>query len=458
MKLKIFSFQQINWSDKEFLSACIIALSIMASLAVGLMILQLPLRNSLLIVMGICGCIIIFIKPVSGLLIGILFYYFFGSGIQYVTGTWNLRIIFWITLATGISWLLYMMVQKRYRFVKCPQNFALLGLLISMYYSTFYAGDTVACLEFCHGIGKMLIFYLLLINLIESFRFFNLTYWAIGLGGGGLSLLGIKYSIGTGMSRVELGGGTQLGGSNELAGMLIMILPFFFYKIFSHKILEKSMALSFFFSTLFCIILTGSRGGTLGLLVVLILFCIRTQQRLKSLTILGIIVILCIIFTPATYWERMSTINEYQADGSAMSRIELWKFALNIWKSHPFEGIGQENFRLISPGRLVVHNTYLTLLVEGGLQALFFYLLAIFLSFRDIRFIIRHSPQEFEGLHIHNLASSLGIGLSGFLVSALFGSKVALEPLYWFLGLIVALKQIVKTNKNLIKSGTSALI
>lgn len=451
MKLKVFHSQQIDWFDKEFLSSCIIGLSIFASFAVGLMILGLPLRNSFLIIMGICGCVIIFIKPVLGLPIGILFYYLLASGTQYIIGTWNLRLIFWITLATGISWLLNMMVHKRYWFVKCPQNFALLGLLISMYYSTFYAEDPLISIAFCHGIGKMLIFYLLITNLIESFRLFNMTYWALGLGCGVLSLLGVKYAIGTGMSRVELGGGAQLGGSNELAGMLVMILPFFFYKIVSHKILEKSIAFSLFFSTLFCIILTGSRGGNLGLLLVLILFCILSRQKLKSLTILGIIVILCIIFTPPAYWERMSTINEYQSDASAMSRIKLWEFALDEWKSHPFRGIGQENFKLISPGHLVTHNTYLTLLVEGGIQALFFYLLAIFLSFRDIWFIIKHSPKEFEGFQIHNLAFSLGIGLSGFLVSAVFGSKVALEPLYWFLGLMAVLKHLVKTNKFLIK-------
>ena len=54
---------------------------------------------------------------------------------------------------------------------------------------------------------------------------------------------------------------------------------------------------------------------------------------------------LCAVpFLPSAFSERMSTIKTYQADASASTRIEVWKWTLKFVQDHPFGG-GFEAYR-----------------------------------------------------------------------------------------------------------------
>src|SRR3546814_4729539 len=47
-----------------------------------------------------------------------------------------------------------------------------------------------------------------------------------------------------------------------------------------------------------------------------------------------------LFFVPQSWIDRMQTIETYQGDGSALSRLEVWGFALKLTKDRPIVGGG----------------------------------------------------------------------------------------------------------------------
>lgn len=89
---------------------------------------------------------------------------------------------------------------------------------------------------------------------------------------------------------------------------------------------------------------TSTRTGLLciGLLAVLMLRDVK--RRLLYLGALGAMGVVAIPFLPSSFTQRMSTIQTYQADASASTRIAVWYWTLDYVKSHPFGG-GFEAYR-----------------------------------------------------------------------------------------------------------------
>jgi O-antigen ligase len=56
------------------------------------------------------------------------------------------------------------------------------------------------------------------------------------------------------------------------------------------------------------------------------------------LVALGAAGALAVPFLPASFTERMATIDSYQADASASTRIQVWKWTLGYVHDHPFGG------------------------------------------------------------------------------------------------------------------------
>ena len=143
------------------------------------------------------------------------------------------------------------------------------------------------------------------------------------------------------------------------------------------------------------ILLTASRGASLATLVALSIVPLTQarltgRQRIALLLTVSFFVYGALLFVPATSWERLSTtLGEFAqststtpgefAQGTFTGRTIIWKAGWEIFRVHPFFGIGANSFRLIvsrvlaEPIRLEeqtpappAHNTFLSVLVEQG--------------------------------------------------------------------------------------------
>lgn len=193
----------------------------------------------------------------------------------------------------------------------------------------------------------------------------------------------------TGGRAIQHGIGGFMSENNTFAVGLIMVFPFCWYAryLVEQKWLKMVMT-GASVSTLFAVMLTHSRGAAVAAVAVLLVLLIHSKRRTLVFLFLLAASVPGLYLVRETYFARLGTIENYTEDGSAMSRLVLNKVALQVWLEHPLTGvgIGEENFFQASVPflkgvdsenliGLVVHNSFLQILVHCGIGALLLYLL-----------------------------------------------------------------------------------
>src|SRR5262249_5765957 len=124
----------------------------------------------------------------------------------------------------------------------------------------------------------------------------------------------------------------------------------------------------------------------------------------------------------------------------------------DMWSSSPLTGVGQQNSSLFikqtSIGKAKsIHNTYLQVLVDGGLLALVAWLGAFFCGLLDLwRARARGGPRTWRRASAAGCprtwrwATAIECSLAAFVASATFNSFDYLELPYWLLAFAGALR------------------
>jgi len=178
--------------------------------------------------------------------------------------------------------------------------------------------------------------------------------------------------------------------ANDLGLMMALSIPISYYLLLQAKgrvawIYRLQLALA---GT--TIVLTASRGAALASIVALAIIPLTSASlpgRRKIAVLLTMALVICgaVLFTPETSWERLSTAPLELEHGTLTGRTVIWTAGWEIFRAHPFLGIGANAFRLIvsrvlaEPIRLdqqayppapPAHNTFLSVLVEQGVVGL----------------------------------------------------------------------------------------
>lgn len=274
-----------------------------------------------------------------------------------------------------------------------------------------------------------------------------LTYWA-----------NFQYISGLQFDRIHGPRGIY-HDENVFAVLFVVSCPFFFYM--GHHIQSKIfryLLWTFIPFAWHSVFLTESRGGLLGLSVVVFLMSFRLSNRLLKL---GII----IAFIGAFIWQggtimrqRANTIESYREDSSAIERIEAWKAAAKMIEAHPITGVGLASMGQAYPSFSnypfvrVAHNTFLQLSAESGIISGLSYLFLIFSPTLKLWKLKRKLCLMEPKNEVHNfllaLSDSCIAALAGFFVCSLFLSLQEYEAFYFLLILanfgIVQMQKIIE--------------
>jgi len=129
-------------------------------------------------------------------------------------------------------------------------------------------------------------------------------------------------------------------------------------------------------------LLTFSRGGIVGLILVVILYMFLADfsKKIKMMTVslfflAGIYAIGS--FIQFDFYHLIADrVDDFSTDGGS-GRFDLWGQAVTCFMSNPLFGIGAFNFSDYYASeynkKLYVHNTYLEILVESGIIGFLFY-------------------------------------------------------------------------------------
>jgi len=250
------------------------------------------------------------------------------------------------------------------------------------------------------------------------------------------------------------GSGSYFTDENDLSLYINMWLPFcYFLLLYETGFKNKLVYLVGLIFGLAAVVVSFSRGGFVGLIVMTCIAWLFSSKKLVSFTIMLIAGIVIYFFSSEAYKTEISTISNMQ-ESTAQARFESWSAAWKMFLDHPL-GIGGNNFQILFEeyqskwfdrnmwGR-VAHSLWFTLLPELGIFGVIIYLRLLYYNIKDIFFIKRESQfLDEENKYLFYLSMAFISSLAGFFASASFLSVLYYPHYFYITALIVAAKKIV---------------
>ena len=255
-------------------------------------------------------------------------------------------------------------------------------------------------------------------------------------------------------------GATFLGDGNDFGLSLCILVPCTIdialrARTFTRKLLLWGGVVLM----LLAIVSTQSRGASLGIGAVFAYMWLTTPR--KGVTLVAILIALGIglMYAPSNYFDRMATLSDYQNEGSAQSRIVLWKAGTRMALANPVFGVGAGNFPVafgtrFKPPDVVgwknAHSAYFQVWGELGTVGAITFLGILFGNFsRNARLrkallnrpAERGKPDPARALQARRLYV-LNAGWLGFMVAGAFLSAAYYPHIFILTGLCVAARAI----------------
>lgn len=341
--------------------------------------------------------------------------------------------------------------------LKLPQTKFILLFVGAVFFSNLVNGNIDASFEYGWKYLKFAIIFFIIVLSVDSFPKLKWTFPFILLL---ITFIAyqciIQAKTGTNWAGQSLYWADRVrwvglfDGANTTALGFVLVTPILLEYIFG----PWSIGYKVFSVAPACLILTGvyltnSRGGFLGLLVVVFAFVSMRLKNKKGI-IFGLILLFALLaLLPAP--SRMSEIDDSYK--STRHRIHAWEEALYMIKYHnPLFGVGKGQFTEYTSR--VAHNAFLQQLGETGLIGCFFWLGLIYLTIHPLFKLLR--KDDIAPLKL-SLYRGYFLGLIGLLAGTLFLSADH-ELLYIWLAILMSITLVEKielrfTSKDLIIIG-----
>ena len=364
--------------------------------------------------------------------------------------------------------------------------YGLIGFL-----SLMYARSSESVINTLSNYVKDALITLVIVVLLKKAPTFRQVIWTLLIAGIFLGSLSVfQYLTGTfddsygGFARAELRGiagddrGYRLtgpiGDPNFFAQIMIVLIPIALERMtHERKLILKFLAGLAGALSVLTVVFTFSRGGFLAAAVALLIFVLMYPPRPQYLIIMIALGIAVFSFVPASYSDRILTLQgllpdqsgriDIRTDNSIQGRASQNLTAWSIFKQHPIVGIGLDNFEVRYPefskeiglapsaSNKSLHNLYFEVATESGILGLSVFLLLIGLSIRYLlnarsEFLAIPGFQEYS-----HLATGLLIGFTGYLVAALFIHAAFPRYFYLLIGIAFSMPAVVEHARSTLK-------
>ena len=416
----------------------------------------MPVRDILLTLIVGIGLLLVFKHPAVA-----AYLWAWLSVMTPQTMTWSFARGFPFAQAVAVAMFAVLLYTKKKH--KLPLNAVTglwLALLAWMTLTSFFAiaseQRVVDRWIFVYKIQVMMILSLFLVRTGQELR---LLVVVVTLS---LAYFGVKggwYTLRTGGGgRVWGPGSSMLGGNNELAVGLVMMLPFLYWmrQTIEHprwgRWIRRVMTVAIVLCC-FSILGSQSRGAFVAILAISLFLGLKSQHPVRVTLAIVALVGGAVAFMPDTWNERMDTIKSYRDDESAMSRLYTWRTLTNAALDRPVVGAGfsadnGEVFARYAPkgeewkpfeGRVwVAHSIYFQMLGEHGFVGLGIWLafwLAVWRSATRIAREAARIPEYAPWLPL--LMKMSQVSLVGFASGGAFLSLAYLDVTFYIAGYVI---------------------
>jgi probable O-glycosylation ligase (exosortase A-associated) len=282
---------------------------------------------------------------------------------------------------------------------------------------------------------KVLFFLLITASLLKTRERVHALVWVMVISLAYFGVRGGAFAITTGGNyRVYGPAETMISDNNHLAAALLVALPLMNYLRLQSCRRSVRLALAVGMAlTVLAVVASYSRGALLGLGAVTACFWVSSRHKVSMAIVLAVVLAAAISFMPSGWMDRMHSIQTYQQDESAETRLTMWQTSLTMALERftgsgflgPYEQEVVDQFVPGAPAR-AVHSIYFEVLGEHGFAVFFVWLsfaIVGLLSTLRINRLVRHRPDlAWAG----DLARMSRVSLIGYLVAGTF-----LSLCYW---------------------------
>lgn len=314
---------------------------------------------------------------------------------------------------------------------------------------------------------KILLMFFVTMALINTRERLNMLVWVIVLSIGFFGVKGGIFVLLSGGNYMVFGPPKSfLAANNSLALALAMTLPLMRYLQLQSTALWARA--TWFGAMGLCgmsILSSYSRGAFLTILAMAFFMWFRSPHKI----VLGFVGFMAlavgIMFMPDKWFDRIETIKTYEQDGSAMTRLKMWRMGFNIALSRPFVGGGfkiypEKEFyprfglmvcdndiqgldnECVATGHSS-HSIYFQVLGEHGFIGLAIFLLIAVTTFFTGNWVMRHARDRPDLKWAADLTAMVQVSMVSFAVGGLFLNKAYFDLYYHLIAIMVLAKLIV---------------
>lgn len=307
---------------------------------------------------------------------------------------------------------------------------------------------------------KIIVVALFTTVVVKNREYLRILVWLIALSFGFFGLKGgLQWILSGGGMKIIAGPGGMISDNNDFALALCMGLPLLYnLGIAERREHLRRILLAMVPLTMMTIIATHSRGGFLSMCTVILVLIWRSQNRLAGLATGILLATAGAMVVPQSFVDRLSTIKEYETEGSAAGRLAAWKTAGVMIQSHPIVGVGfeqfQANYKDYDPlrqegresGTRVTHNTYLQLWAECGTPAFLLFIGLIVLTFTDLWNLRREAARRYHSSWILSYATMFEASMAAFCTGAMFLNRANFDLFYHLIAIVVVFGRIARES------------
>lgn len=357
-------------------------------------------------------------------------------------------------VTAGVTLIGFFLTKEKRSFPITPLTTVWVIFLLWMCVTTLFALNQDSAVEVFKKVFKIQLMTAVTIMLIINRERLNALVWVIVLSLGFYGIKGGIFTIATaGQFRVWGPTGSYIEGNNELALALIVILPLMRY--LQEQATNKWVRWGLYFAlatTALSIISSYSRGALLASVMMGLFLWLKSRRKLLIGFFLVLAAAVTLNFMPQKWFDRMDTINTYEEDLSAMSRINAWKFAYTLALDRPivgggFETFTQELFYKYSENPEIyqdAHSIYFEILGEQGFVGLFLFLLLWYMTYRTANVIKAKTKDVADLAWAANLVSMVQVSLVGYCVGGAFLGLAYFDLPYHLMAIVVIVSFIVE--------------
>jgi probable O-glycosylation ligase (exosortase A-associated) len=270
---------------------------------------------------------------------------------------------------------------------------------------------------------------------------------------------------------------SKMSDNNHFAVAMVMVVPLLFYLFrYAERRLVKIGFLGVFALTVMAIVGTQSRGGFVALAITGLFLILSSRHKLRGLIVVAVMGGIIVGTAPASFFERMQTIETAEKDDSFLGRVAAWRISTAMALDNPMLGGGMHSVQvqpvwerykaaaerftfLPRVGDMpdvykAAHSIYFEILGDQGFLGLAIFLALFAFAFLNI-LAVRRTAARFHGelIWASDMATALGVSLLAFSVGGALVSLAYFETFYVLLMLTEALKHIVNAKAKELEQG-----